>query len=66
MRKTRSARAWKRASISRRSASSAASAFTVSIPRIASICPDEYLPYASSRLSYIGRSRFAEKRISPA
>ena len=32
---------WKRFSISRRSESSAASAFTVSMPRIASIWPDE-------------------------
>ena len=55
-----------RAASAARSASSAASALTVSMPRIASICRDEYVPNASSRLSNIGRSRVAEKRISPA
>ena len=41
VRKIRRASVWKRPSISRRSESSAASAFTVSMPRIASIWPDE-------------------------
>ena len=41
VRNVRLARIWKRVSIAFRSESSAASALTVSIPRIASICPDE-------------------------
>ena len=40
VRKVRRASLWKRPSIALRSESSAASAFTVSIPRIASICAD--------------------------
>jgi hypothetical protein len=60
------ASAWNCPSMSWRSELSAPSAFTVSIPLMASIWCEKYLPKASSRLWKMGRSQWAEKNIRRA